>query len=216
MATYNNLIIQLQQWFQRSSADVVTINNIPTFIALAEDKICSDYENAGFVKTVVSIQPLGGFQNGVCVYPKPSRWRRNITFNYGAGPTNNNREPLFLRDYSYLVDYWPDRTQVALPIYYGEYDYNHWLIAPTPDAYYPYEVRYIEMPQPLSIQNQSNWLTEYAYGLLFYASFLEALPYLKNYDKIDSIRTLYQERLGSLKAQDEKRITDASNTPGMS
>ena len=86
----------------------------------------------------------------------------------------------------------------------------------TPDAYYPYEVRYIEMPQPLSIQNQTNWLTEYAYGLLFYASFLEAAPYLKNYDKIDSIRALYQERLASLKVQDEKRVTDASNTPGMS
>ncbi len=214
MTTYNSLIAQVTSWLQRSTNDVSTISAIPQFISLAEDRISSDYENAGFIKVVTKFQRLEAFRDGVYCYVKPSRWRRNLNFNYGINSggdiRNNTRVTLYQKEYGDLVDYWPNRTLTGAPKFYAEYDYVNWIIAPTPDDYYPFEVRYIESIAPLSQFNQSNWLTQFAFGLLFYRTLIEAELFLKNYSDIPQLEDQYNKRLQSLILQDRSRISDAS------
>lgn len=214
MATYNTLIAQVTSWLQRSGNDAATIAAIPQFISLAEDGIASDYENAGFIKVVTKSQRLESFRDGVYCYVKPSRWRRNLNFNYGKNyggdVQNNTRVTLYQKEYGDLIDYWPNRTLTGAPKFYAEYDYVNWIIAPTPNDYYPFEVRYIEAPAPLSQFNQTNWLTQFAYGLLFYRTLMEAAPFLKNYNEIQILEQQYNKRLNSLIIQDKSRISDAS------
>ena len=120
------------------------------------------------------------------------------------------RKFLFTRGYEYLRSYWPDSTQTGTPQFYGDYDYSHWLIVPSPDAEYPFEVLYYELPPLLSDEVQTNWITEYAPELLLYASLLEATPFLKNDERIQVWQTMYDRAAAMLNGEDLKKILDRS------
>jgi hypothetical protein len=115
---------------------------------------------------------------------------------------------VLLRKYEYLRNYWPDATDTDVPLYYADYDYTHWLIAPTPAAAYPFEVVYYERPQPLDSSNQTNWFTEYAPQALLYGSLLQAMPFLKNDNRVGMWKALYDESIATLKAEDVQRTGD--------
>jgi hypothetical protein len=64
----------------------------------------------------------------------------------------------------------------------------------------------------LSPQNQTNWLTDYAPDVLLYAILLEAVPFLKNDERIPVWESAYARGLASLNQQDDARQNDrASN-----
>jgi len=88
------------------------------------------------------------------------------------------------------------------------YDYTHWLIAPTPDDDYAYEVLYYERVQPLDSSNQSNWFTQYAPQALLYGSLLQAMPFLKNDERIPMWQQQYSAIVNTLKTEDVSRIGD--------
>lgn len=199
--TYTSLVAQITSYLNRTDAD--TIAQIPNFISQAEQRICRESENVGF-----EIYVTGSFTSSVSVLQKPGRWRRNLTFNIGTGTDYNTRQQLLLRGYEYLRNYWPDDTQTGTPLFYGDYGYNNLLFAPTPDVAYPFEFAYLELPEPLSTTVSTNWLTDYAPDVLLLASLLEAMPYLKNSEKIPEWSTLYQERIMGLNKQDTERVTD--------
>lgn len=199
--TYNSLTAQMIKYLNR--ADTSTVDEIPTFISNAEQRICRECETVGLEQYVV-----GKFIPGTAVYPKPGRWRRNISMNFGSGINDDVRSPIVLRVYEYLVKYWPNRTETGVPKFYSDYGYSNILIAPTPDADYPFEWAYLELPQPLSPTVQTNWLTNYAPDALLYATLLEAMPYLKNDTRLPIWQNLYDRSLASLKHQDSERIFD--------
>jgi len=115
---------------------------------------------------------------------------------------------VFLRKYEYLREYWPDPTQTDVPAFYCDYDYTHWLVAPTPDQAYSYEVLYYERVQPLDETNQSNWFTQYAPQALLYGTLLQAMPFLKNDERIPVWQSLYDKAVAMLQNEDITRIGD--------
>ena len=127
----------------------------------------------------------------------------------GAG---SRRTPIFARSYEDVRNYWPNDTVRGVPEFYADYNYDHWLIVPTPDANYPFEVVYHEMPRLLDETNQENWLTEYAPRALLYASLLEATPFLRNDERIPVWQQFYAEEMAALNAEDLKRIVDRATT----
>lgn len=199
--TYNSLVLQIQAELDRTDADFVA--QIPNFILNAHQRICRDSKNIGFEQYVT-----GSFTVGLPVIPKPARWRKNITFNYGSGTNNVVVNPIELRTYEYLRSYWPNPTLTSAPLYYADYGFYNFLVAPTPDDTYPFEIAYLELPQVLSLLNQTNWLTNYAPDLLLYACILEAVIYLKVDERISVFANEYNVRLQALNAQDEQRYID--------
>ncbi len=203
--TYNSLTAQILDYLNRSDAD--TIAEVPNFIYQAENRIARESKNIGLETYVVTI-----LIPGTSVYQKPGRWRRTLSLNYGSGVGFNTRNQLFLRSYEYCRSYWPTSTLTAPPLYYADYGYTNWLIAPTPDLAYPMEISYLELPLPLTPSNQTNWLTNYAPDVLLYACLLEAVPFLKDMELVPVWTSYYDRALASLNSQDDQRVVDrASN-----
>lgn len=180
--TFATLKEDVQRYLERGAtlaSDPVVYEQIPRLINLAERRIARELKVQGFINVVTST-----LVPGQSVYDKPDRWRDTISINIGTGTGNTSRKTLFTREYEYLRAYWPDESQRAEPIFYSDYDYNHWLVVPTPDAAYPMEVLYYELPPLLDDTTQTNWLSEYAPQLLLYGTLLEATPFLKNDERI--------------------------------
>lgn len=70
----------------------------------------------------------------------------------------------------------------------------------------------MQLPALLSPENQTNWLTDYAPDVLLYAILLEAVPFLKNDERIPVWESAYAWGLASFNQQDDARHVDrASN-----
>ncbi len=204
--TYNSLTETIQAYLQRSDSE--TIAQIPNFIFLAEQKACTEIKNLGLEQYVNGVFVAG--VNGGAVLQKPGRWRRTISFIYGSGTNNAERKVLQPRSYEYLINEWPNRNLMAAPQYYADYGFSHWLIAPTPDETYPFEISYMELPEPLSANVQTNWLTNYAPHVLLYGSLLQAQGFVRNLEMIPVWEKLYVDGVNALNKQDAERIYDRS------
>ena len=207
--TFTTLQQDVRRYLERGgsyASDPVVFEQIPRLINLAERRIARELKIQGFINVVT-----GTLQSGVAVYDKPDRWRDTVSINIGTGQNNNTRKVLFARAYEYLLSYWPDRTATDEPIFYSEYDYDHWLIAPTPDADYPFEVLYYELPPLLDDAVQTNWLTDYAPQLLLYGTLLEATPFLKNDERIPVWQNMYDRAAAMLNGEDLSKILDRAS-----
>lgn len=206
--TFTTLQEDIRRYLERGAtyaSDPVVYEQIPRLINLAERRISRELKVQGFINVVT-----GTFAVGQAVYSKPDRWRDVVSMNIGTGANNNTRKVLFSRSYEYLLSYWPDRTSTDEPVFYSDYDYDHWLIAPTPDAEYPFEILYYELPPLLDDVVQTNWLTEYAPQLLLYGALLEATPFLKNDERINVWQQMYDRAAAMLNGEDLAKILDRS------
>lgn len=197
--TYDSLVENIQTWLERT--DAATIDKIPTFIMLAEQILATEIKFLGNLAVATSTMTTGD-----SVIKKPARWRKTVSVN--VTKANGERQPVLLRRYEYLREYWPDANQTDLPLYYTDYDAFHWLVAPTPDANYAFEVLYYERVQPLDSSNQTNWFTINAPQALLYGALTQAMPWLKNDARIQTIQTQYKMALDALKAENMTLVGD--------
>jgi hypothetical protein len=197
--TYTSLVEDVMSYLERT--DDATRDKVPTFIMLAESKLANEIKVLGQQQVV-----QGNFTQGNAVLQKPARWRKTVSMNYVDA--TGKRTPILLRKYEYLRNYWPDAVQENPPKFYCDYDYDHWLIAPTPDDTYSFEVLYYERLQPLSSTNQTNWLTQNCPQAMLYGTLLEAMPFLKNDERMPLWQQSYDRILASLKSEDFSRIAD--------
>jgi hypothetical protein len=196
--TYSSLVDDIQQYLERDDAQ--TIAQIPRFIMLAEQVIASQIKFLG--NLTVNESNMVASQ---AVIDKPARWHKTVSMNVTV---SGKRSPVLLRKYEYLREYAPDPTVTGVPAYYADYDYTHWLVAPTPTAAYAFEVLYYERVQPLDSSNETNWFTIYAPQALLYGSLLQAMPYLKNDERMGMWQQQYDLIITTLKNEDVIRIAD--------
>lgn len=197
--TYDSLVNNIQTYIERN--DPTTVAYIPTFIMLAEQVIASEIKFLGNLTVANSTMVTGN-----AVIDKPARWHKTVSMN--VTDAAGNKQPILLRTYEYCREYWPNPSKRDLPAFYSDYDYTHWLVAPTPATNYSYEVLYYERVQPLDSTNQTNWFTIYAPQALLYGSLLQAMPYLKNDDRIPMWQAQYTAIINTLKAENLQRIGD--------
>lgn len=199
--TYASLLEDIRRYLERgftAESDPIVYDQLPRLITLAERRIARELKIQGFIRAVVTPMAIGQ-----AVYLKPDRWRDTVSMTVGG-------RPVFSRSYEYLRNYWPDEAQTGTPEFYADYDYQHWLFAPTPATVEELEILYYEQPRFLGEDFQTNWLTEYAPEALLYASLLEAAPFLKNDERIQTWQNMYDRTAQSLNGQDLSRILDRS------
>jgi len=204
--TFTTLQDDVKRYLERGSSaaqDPTFIAQLPSLINFAERRIAQELKIEGFINVVT-----GNFTIGEPVLSKPDRWRDTVSWAIGTGTGYNTRQQLYTRAYEYLGSYWPDRTATDTPEFYADYDSTHWLVAPTPDVAYPFEILYYELPQLLSDSVQTNWITEYAPQLLLYATLLEAAPFLKNDERISIWQAMYDRSAATLNGEDIAKILD--------
>jgi hypothetical protein len=195
--TYNSLITDVTQYLERN--DTAVVNQIPQFIMLAEYEIAQEIKTLGQLNVAESTMSIGN-----PVIPKPARWRKTVSMNLSNA---NTVQPIYLRKYEYLKNYAPTGSATGTPLYYCDYNYDNWLVAPTPDQAYAFEILYYERLAPLSSANQTNWLTQNAPNVMLYGTLLQAMPFLKN-DQRQIFQQKYSEGIQALKLEDQLRIAD--------
>ena len=196
--TYTTLAENIQSYLERD--DTATVAKIPLFIMLAEQVIASQIKFLGNLTVNTSTMVAA-----TATIAKPARWHKTVSMNVTV---NGERQPILLRKYEYLREYWPDPTATGVPCFYADYDYTNWLLAPTPASAYNFEVLYYERVQPLDSSNQTNWFTIYAPQALLYGSLLQAMPFLKNDTRTPMWQAQYQQIMDTLVAEDKLRIAD--------
>ncbi len=200
--TYDSLVNDIETYLERT--DQQTLDKIPQFIMLAEQIIAAEIKFLG--NLTVATSTMVASDN---VIPKPARWRKTVSMNVSV---DGVRQPVLLRKYEYLREYTPDATVTGVPAYFGDYDYTHWLVSPSPADAYEFEVLYYERIQPLDSSNQTNWFTIYAPQALLYGSLLQAMPFLKNDERMPMWQQNYDQIIQTLKAEDVQRIGDRQAT----
>lgn len=195
--TYDSLTSTVLQYLERKDAAVV--NAIPTFITLAEFEIAEQIKTLGQLQVVESTM-----LTGEPILQKPARWRKTVSMSVIV---DGKKQPVYLRKYEYLKNYWPDSSQTTIPQYYADTDWDHWYLAPTPDQDYAFEVLYYERIAPLSSTNQTNWLTQNAPNAMLFGTLLQAMPFLKN-DQRQIFQQKYTEAMATLKGEDVTRVGD--------
>jgi len=196
--TYTSLVENIQSYLERD--DTATVDKIPLFIMLAEQIIASQIKFLGNLTVNTSTMTAS-----TSIIDKPARWHKTVSMNITV---DDERQPVLLRKYEYLREYWPNANSTGTPEFYSDYDYTHWLVAPTPDLAYTFEVLYYERIQPLDSSNQTNWFTIYAPQALLYGSLLQAMPFLKNDDRMAMWKANYDQIMQTLMAEDKLRIAD--------
>lgn len=213
--TYSTLLADLQTYLERGTPnDSLVFAQLPELINFGERRCARELKVLGFIVPAVFT-----LQAGLPVYPKPDRWRQTVSMNVSNTPTGTSvRQPMFPRVYEYIRQYWPDDTATLQSVYgtpgppkfYADYNYQNWIVAPTPDAAYPAEVLYYEQPALLGPSNQSNWLTQYAPRLLLYACMIETLLFLKK--DSSAVQAMYDREAGLLNGEDTDKILDRTTT----
>lgn len=204
--TFTTLQADVRAYLERGASvatDPVVFAQIPRLIRLAEQRIIRELKIQQAINVVT-----GTLQPNKSVYRKPDRWRETVSINIGTGTGNNSRKTLFTRAYEYLRAYWPDPTVTDEPLFYTDYNQENWLFAPTPDAAYPFEVVFYQLPELLDDQTQTNWMTEHIPELLLYATLLEAAPFLKNDERIATWSNLYDRAAAMINGEDLAKILD--------
>lgn len=208
--TYNSLVQDLKDYLQRF--DSLVTNQIPQFIALAQQRIAREMKLLGFRTEVTGT--FNGDVQSTGLMSKPSDWRKSIAFYVGTGVNNNTHTPILERDYDFIRTVYPDPTVQGIPRYYGDADYNHWLVQPSPQSALPFKVAYYAILTQLDVTTQTNWLTENAPDVLLYASLLEAVPFVKVDERIQVWQGYYTAAKNALQLQEREGLFDTAALVG--
>jgi hypothetical protein len=196
--TYDSLTSLVLQYLERSDSAVV--NFIPTAITMAEFEIAQEIKTLGQMQVVDSTMTTGN-----AVIPKPARWRKTVSMTLANAGV---KQPVFLRKLEYLNTYATNAATTGTPLYYADYDYEHWFVAPTPDQNYAFETLVYTRLQPLASDNQTNWLTQNAPNAMLFGTLKQTAPFLKDDARLTVWAQLFTEALGALKNEDTVRIGD--------
>lgn len=207
--TYGTLTTAVINYLERD--DINLVSQIPLFIMLGERRVARDLKILGLKTTITD-----NFIPGLSVFQKPTRWLNDSSFNIGTVlPALNTRQYLLQRSVEFCRMYWPDPTKTGTPKYYAsDYNYNSWLVAPTPDIAYPYEILYYETPELIDETVSVNFLTESAPEVLIFATLLETAPYLKDDERIKVWQEKYNTARQALGDEDIRRIQDSFTKRG--
>jgi hypothetical protein len=228
--TFSSLMTQLQAYLERGTpSDATVFEQLPNLINTAERAIARRIKVEGFLASVLST-----LTGGLAVYSKPALWRQTVSMGFASDAselaadnqeeittesgldlavspvTGQARQLIFPRSLEYCQQYWPDLTQTGAPRFYADWDYNHWLLVPTPDLAYPWNIVYYQLPPLLGDQNQTNWLTDFAPNLLLYRALLEATPFLKNDERIGTWQQFFSDEMAATNTEDLARAADRS------
>ena len=119
-----------------------------------------------------------------------------------------DRQLLLPRSYEYCRRYWSDPRVLGDPLYYADYDYYHFIVVPTPRRPCPFEMNYYQQPPLLDNVQQTNWLTDLQPNLLLYRTLIEASPFLKNEERLQTWQGMFSELAQAITGQDIDKIND--------
>jgi len=149
---------------------------INTMIKNAENRIYRDADSDDNRFYATSNLQAG---NRYVTIPSDLRIIRYVQLKDSSG----NQVFLEKRDTSFMAEFYDTPgTASGLPKYYGNWDANFWVVAPTPNSTFEITLAYIKQPTSLtdaSVSSSGTYVSNKYQDLLLYACLVEAYGYLK-------------------------------------
>ena len=173
--TLTNLQDDIRNYTEVDSS-VLSNSILNTIIKNAENRIYRDVDSDDNRFYATSNLQAG---NRYVTIPSDLRFIRYAQLTDASG----NQVFLEKRDTSFMAEYYDTpSTQSGLPKYYGNWDANYWVVAPTPDSTYLITLAYTKQPTSLtdsSVSASGTYVSNKYQDLLLYGCLVEAYGYLK-------------------------------------
>ena len=179
--TLDNLKTVIRNYTEVDSG-VLSDTVLDTIIKNAENRIYRDADSDDNRFYATSSLVTG---NRYVTIPSDLRFIRYVQLKNSSG----DQRFLEKRDTSFMSEYYDTpATQSGFPKYYGNWDAEFWVVAPTPDSTYEITLAYVK--QPISITNTTTpsaapaatagtYISNKYQDLLLYGCLVEAYGYLK-------------------------------------
>ena len=180
--TFTTLKTAIQDYTDNTESTFVS--QLTRFILNAEERILKECQLDDFRKNVT-----GTVTQSVKFLTKPTDFLSPFSLSV---VNSSNNEFLEYKHSTFLQDYTPDPTTTGVPRYYGDWDENSFIVAPTPDGNYTAELHYFYRPQSITASDDgTSWLGTNAELALLYGSLMEAYTFMKGEQ---DLLTLYNSR----------------------
>ena len=203
--TYTTLKQAIQDYVESSETSFV--NNLPTFIQQAEDRILKRVQLPDFRKNVTGTVASA---NPYLIMPS------DFLTPYSMAIDDSGYDYLLFKDVNFIRQAYPSSATQAAPKYYGIFSDTSFIVGPTPDKAYDVELHYFHKPESITTSSTgTSWLGENADSTLLYGCLLEAYTYLKgDPDLMQVYGGRYEEALARLEELGEGYSTTDSYRGG--
>ena len=182
--TYATLKTAVQDYCETSETTFDT--QLPTFIKESEERILKNVELPVFRKNVT-----GNATNNSTYLSTPSDFLAPYSL---AVIKDSEYSYLLFKHVSFARSYTPNASTTGTPKYYALFDDTTFILAPTPDSGYSFELHYKYRPASLTAGADSGttWLSTNAPDALLYGTLVEAATFLKVPEEVAQ----YEQRFG--------------------
>ena len=203
--TFTTLKSSIQDYLETTESTFVS--ELPNIITRAEERILKSVQLPNFRKNVT-----GECTSGNQYLQTPS----DFLALYSIALDNSGYEYLLNKDVNFIREAYPVSTVTGVPKYYALFNDQTFIMAPTPNAAFTFELHYFY--KPISITQSSDgtsWLGDNAENALLYGCLVEGYTFLKgDADLMAQYQSKYQESLDKLEILGEGYDTTDSYRSG--
>ena len=138
--TYTQLKNAIQDYTDNNETSF--ISNLDRFVESAEERIFTSVDLELFRKNVSGVMTSGNQFLAV-----PSDYLATFSMSIEV---SSSKQFLQQKDVNYLQEYTPNSATTGIPLYYAKYDFQNFLLAPTPNDNYVTELHYYYRPASLT------------------------------------------------------------------
>ena len=138
--TYTQLKNAIQDYTDNNEASFVS--NLDRFIESAEERIFTSVDLELFRKNVSGVMTSGNEFLAV-----PNDYLASFSMSIEV---SSSKQFLQQKDVNYLQEYTPNAATTGVPLYYAKYDFQNFILAPTPNDNYATELHYYHRPAGLT------------------------------------------------------------------
>jgi|TARA_R110002020_G_scaffold3237_7_gene14698 hypothetical protein len=197
--TFATLKTAIQEYTQNT--ETTFTNQLSRFIINSEERILKECQLDVFRKNV-----SGSLSSSNKFLTKPTDFL--APFSLSVVVSSENKFLLY-KHVTFLQDYTPNPATTGEPLYYGDWNDETLLIAPTPDANYTAELHYFHRPTSITATSDgTSWLGTNAELALLYGALVEAYTFMKGEAELLGLyNARFQESIQWLKNLGEAKQT---------
>ena len=198
--TYATLKTAIQDYMDND--ETTFANNLDNFIKTTEEDILKNVELNFYRKNVTGTATSGSAYLGM-----PSDFLAPFSL---AVISSSVYYYLLLKHPSFIRDYTPNASTTGQPKYYGEFDNDTFILAPTPDDNYSFELHYFYRPTSLTAgaSDGTTYLSTNMPNVMLSGSLLQAAIFMKlDAAETGTYKQNYDQDIMQLKSWAEGKTT---------
>ena len=198
--TYATLKTAIQDYMDND--ETTFANNLDNFIKTTEEDILKNVELNFYRKNVTGTATSGSAYLGM-----PTDFLAPFSL---AVISSSVYYYLLLKHPSFIRDYTPNASTTGQPKYYGEFDNDTFILAPTPDDNYSFELHYFYRPTSLTAgaSDGTTYLSTNMPNVMLAGSLLQAAIFMKlDATELGTYQQNYEQDIMQLKSWAEGKTT---------